>query len=177
MKKKIILPHSGSSTRRTGFSSFPIPATIPKDFTLSFGIAKHNLAIGDLITPPAGEFSYLGQFTSGFYINNNSKIVDWGVIVSKFNTNSVGEYTRFLIKTMAADGSHLADINISFGTTLVSKDLVYPNTGGVIRYYIGVGETGISKQLYAGDMIFAGISAMTVDNSNGVSLWIRIEED
>jgi len=98
-------------------------------------------------------------------------------MVPKYVTNAVGQYCRFQIKTIVADGSRVADITSASGTNLINFDLVFPNSGGASWYYKGDGLNGQNLTLNAGEMVWVTVCSKTATSVYGASFWIQAVED
>ena len=149
--------------------------TSPKRFTLNYG-QQDNIVV-DKIIPAAG--SGLGFWQTngpGHYIKTASKVIEWGIIVPAFVSNNVSHYTRFQLKVITADGSRTTDITSASGTNLRNFDLVYGYSDGILRFYKGGGESGLSLNLSAGEMLFVVCCAATVAQARGAAVWILCEE-
>ena len=270
MKKKIILPHSGMSARRTGFSSFPVvsaadelvkvsaadttakylgakvgfgagmsgatlnpggdevlvftntslntdvkskvsaadttsnylnskitvgaglskaivnpganetlnlvnTAVAKKRYTLNFGYGG-SIAVNSFYRAVAGAATF-PTVTNGYYINKACKIIDWGILLSRYLTFDAVSYTRVQLKSTTANALRAADITIATGFNHVNFDVVFPNSGGAFGYYFGGGQSGTAYALNAGDMVFVCCCAQTANSVTGGSVWLLIEED
>lgn len=147
-----------------------------KRYTLIFGTGS-SLGVNAFIPAPTAGTTYPVN-TCGHYILKNSKIVQWGIIVTRFTSYNLTSYTRFQLKKINVASALAADITIASGTNLVNYDMPYNrNTGGAFGYYQGGGETGKSYSLSAGDMLFVCICAQTVNSATGCAIHVVCEED
>lgn len=167
--KSILNPGANETLQLT------VAAGTAKRYTLNFG-QSDNLAVDKII--PAGEAG-LGFWQTngpGYFIKTASKVIEWGIIVPAFVSNNVAHYTRFQIKTIVANGSRTSDITSASGTNLRNFDLVYGYSDGILHFYKGDGETGLSLTLNAGDMLFIVICSQTVAQARGATVWVLCEE-
>lgn len=146
-----------------------------KRYTLTFG-QSDDVVVNKHI--PAGEagLGYWQTNTNGYYIQKASKVIAWGLCAAAFLSYNVTHYVRLQIKTIVADGSRVADITSASGTNLRNYDLVFPYSDGVLHYYKGGGEDGLSLVLNAGEMVFLVCCAITVAQVRGLSAWLLCEE-
>jgi hypothetical protein len=163
---KTILNPSGNET---------VQISTQKMYTLNFG-QSDNLAIDKIIPAAESGLGYWQTNGAGYYIKTASKVIAWGIIVPAFVSYNVNHYTRFQLKTIVADGSRTTDIASASGTNLRNYDLVYEYSDGVLRYYKGGGESGLSLTLNAGEMLFIVCCSATVAQARGAAIWVQCEE-
>jgi len=147
----------------------------PKRYTLCFG-QEDNISVDKIIPVGGSSLGFWQTNGPGYYIKTASKVIAWGIIVPAFVSNNVNHYTRFQLKTIVADGSRTTDIASASGTNLRNFDLIYGHSDGILRFYKGGGESGLSLTLNAGEMLFVVCCSATVAQARGAAIWVLCEE-
>lgn len=157
--------HGGSTNRGGGFS-----APSGDHFTLlftnyDFDIVTNNwLRVPDKTSVGSGQQAH--HSADGFTIKKVS------ICIHKFVTNAVRSLT-IEFRRYIADGSK-ASIFGSADGSLLGQAGAYSvlNTGGAGRYYLGF-YSNVTWPVVANQAIFCFIKNSTIDDLDGISLWLH----